>query len=101
MRRVACEECRDLTTHTFRTTEDLTHALRTAAAEVDRGVLAPLREKDLAAHEQEALYSALAADAVPDVVRYRFECRVCGDRFELWADTGDGGGGWRREEKPC
>ena len=96
---MACDECRDLGTHEFRSTEDLVHALRTASAEVERGVLAPLREKDLAAHEEEALYSALDADAVPGVVRYRFECRVCGDRFELWADTGNGGGGWTRESK--
>jgi hypothetical protein len=96
---MACDECRALNTHDFRSVDDMVHAVQTAAAEVDRGVLkriGPARE--LRAHEQAAVDSAYDSGNVPGTIRYRFECRVCGDRFELLADTQRGTGGWRREE---
>lgn len=95
-----CEECRELSTHTFRSADDLIHALRLAAEEVNRGVLC--REGDGVRYgtaEADALESALASGARPDVVRYRFRCEVCGDRFSLTADTTRGQGGWTREER--
>ena len=92
-----CDECRELTTHNFRSPEDLLHALQTAAAEVDRGALERMSVADLGIREQQALDSAFAASALPDAVRYRFQCTVCGDRFELFADTDTGSGGWTRE----
>ena len=94
---MTCEECRELTTHAFRTAEDLIHAVRLAAEEVDRGVLCRLTTRGLAPNEQEALDSSLASGALPDNVRYRFRCAVCGDRFSLVADTSSGLGGWTRE----
>src|SRR5258707_13991742 len=36
---MSCEECRELSTHAFRSANDLIHALRLATEEVDRGVL--------------------------------------------------------------
>ena len=96
---MACDECRDLNTHTFRSQADLIHALQVAAAEVDRGALEQVRMVEHAIPEQEALRSAISAGALPDVVRYRFKCAVCGDGFELHADTYHGGGGWTRSEK--
>jgi hypothetical protein len=92
-----CEECRELSTHTFRSAEDLVNAVRLAAEEVDRGVLSPVTSGDLASAEQEALDSSLASGALPNNVRYRFRCEVCGDQFTLHADTGSGQGGWTRE----
>jgi len=94
---VTCEECRDLNTHEFRSSEDLLHALRVAAAEVDRGALRRVHSDDLTASEERAMDSVFESSALPDMVRYRFECTVCGDRFELHADTTHGKGGWTRE----
>ena len=95
---MTCEECRALQTHEFRSPDDLLHALQVAAAEVDRGVLARIQREALTVPEQEALESAFVSEALPDTVRYRFQCNVCGDRFELYADTYHGRGGWTREE---
>jgi len=95
---VSCEECRELSTHTFRSTDDLVHAIRLATEEVDRGVLSRVGVERLTPSVQEALDSSLDSGALPDHVRYRFRCEVCGDRFTLHADTGTGQGGWTREE---
>jgi hypothetical protein len=93
---MTCEECRELTTHEFRSTDDLVHAVRLAAEEVDRGVLRRVTSERLAAAEQEALDSSLDSGALPNSVRYRFRCEVCGDHFTLHADTSTGQGGWTR-----
>ncbi|HEY4999692.1 MAG TPA: hypothetical protein VII36_11135 [Usitatibacter sp.] len=96
---MSCEECRELQTHEFRSPADLLHAVQVAAVEVDRGVLARLRVEKLTLPEHEALESIFETHALPATVRYRFECTVCGDRFELFADTAEGTGGWTREER--
>jgi hypothetical protein len=96
-RRAKCEECGDLQSHEFRSPDDLLDALRVAALEVDRGVLRRADERNLNAAEQEAMDS-VSSHALPGTVRYRFCCNVCGDRFELVADTSTGEGGWQREE---
>ncbi len=94
---MACEECRELSTHAFRSPDDLIHAVRLAAEEVDRGVLERIEAGVPDAREREALESALACGALPNAVRYRFACTVCGDRFTLAADMEEGRGGWVRE----
>jgi hypothetical protein len=86
-----------LSTHTFRSTDDLVHAIRLATEEVDRGVLSRVTSEKLAPAEQQALDSSLASGAMPNDVRYRFRCEVCGDDFTLHADTRTGDGGWTRE----
>lgn len=91
-----CEECRELNTHRFSSHTDLVNALQVAAGEVDRGVLAPVLAEGRSIPEQMAIGSALEAGALPDVVRYRFTCTVCGDGFELAADTHHGNGEWSR-----
>jgi hypothetical protein len=91
-----CEECRELRTHRFNSHTDLVNALQVAAGEVDRGVLAPVLAADRTIPEQVAIRSALEAGALPDVVLYRFKCTVCGDGFELAADTNQGNGEWSR-----
>jgi len=96
---VACDECRELHTHSFRSRSDLIHALQVAAAEVDRGALEQVRVVDHTIPEQEALRSAISAGALPDIVLYRFKCTVCGDGFELFADTHHGTGGWTRNDE--
>lgn len=96
---MSCEECRELSTHAFRTAEDLIHAIRLAAEEVDRGVLSRVTTRGLAANEQEALDSSLASGALPNRVSYRFRCVVCGDHFSLLGDTGSGLGTWTRESE--
>jgi hypothetical protein len=97
---VSCEECRELQTHTFRSPADLLHALQVAAAEVDRGVLIRVNRDELTDRERESFESALASEALPNNVRYRFKCSVCGDLFELHAETYSGTGGWTRQGKP-
>jgi hypothetical protein len=92
-----CEECRSLTTHTFRTVDDLVHAVRLASEEVDRGVLSRVNPRQLAPSERQALDSSLESGALPGAVRFQFRCEVCGDRFTLEADTRTGQGGWTRE----
>ena len=94
---MACEECNELHTHKFRSPADLLNAVQVAAAEIDRGALRRMNVKDLSDPEQQALDSVLAAYALPELVQYRFECTVCGDCFELTADTDQGSGGWVRE----
>ena len=95
---MACDECRDLTTHAFRTPDDLIHALRVAAEEMSRGVLSRVGlEAAPGTAEREALDSALASGALPGKLRYRFRCEVCGDRFSLEGDTAEGSGAWTRE----
>lgn len=94
-----CDECHELNTHAFRNPDDLIHAVRLAAEEVDRGVLRKLGVDTPRAAEQEALASVLACGAMPDAIRYRFACEVCGDEFTLAADTTHGRGGWIREER--
>lgn len=94
---MTCEECRELTSHVFRSAEDLIHAVRLAAEEVDRGVLCRVTADRLASNEQEALDSSLASGALPNSVCYQFRCVVCGDRFALLGDTGSGLGSWTRE----
>lgn len=96
---MACDECRELTTHAFRSADDLLHALQLAAAEVDRGVLKRAEARNLTPEEQRALDSAFESSSLPDTVRYRFECTVCGDRFELTADTVSAKGGWTRLDR--
>ena len=91
-----CEECRELRSHRFVSPTDLINALQVAAAEVDRGVLAPVAAADRTMPEQIAIGSALESGALPDAVLYRFRCTVCGDGFELAADTRQGSGEWRR-----
>lgn len=97
---MSCEECRELSTHAFRSPDDLIHAIRLASEEVNRGVLSRVAARPLAQAEQEALDSSLDSGAMPNAVRYRFRCEVCGDHFTLVADTRDGVGGWTREEVP-
>ncbi len=92
-----CPECRDLATHRFRSPDDLIHAVRLAAEEVDRGVLAREGGAARGAAEQEALESSLACGALPGTIRYRFRCELCGDRFSLVADAEHGTGAWCRE----
>ena len=93
-----CDECRDLTTHAFRTPDDLIHALRVAAEEMSRGVLARVgAQAPPGTAEREALDSALASGALPGKLRYRFRCEVCGDTFSLEGDTAQGTGAWTRE----
>jgi hypothetical protein len=94
-----CEECRELHTHRFSSRTDLLNALRVAAEEVDRGVLAPVVVVDRTISEQVAIGSALRAGALPDVVLYRFKCTICADNFELAADTCHGNGEWRRNDE--
>lgn len=96
---MACDECRNLTTHAFRTPDDLIHALRVAAEEMSRGVLSRIGGAQAApgSAEREALDSALASGAFPGKLRYRFRCEVCGDRFSLEGDTEQGTGAWTRE----
>jgi len=96
---MACEECQDLTTHEFRSADDLLHALRTAAQETERGVLERVGRVTLRDAEEEALSSAMDAGALPGAVHYEFRCIVCGDRFTLVADTSDGSGAWTRENE--
>ena len=93
-----CPECRDLTTHAFRSVDDLVHAVRLATEEVDRGVLARVNAEQLAAAERQAVDSSLESGALPDTVRYRFRCELCGDHFTLLADTRTGEGSWTRED---
>lgn len=97
---MSCEECRELTTHTFRSVDDLVHAVRLAAEEVERGVLGRITSGTLGSAAQEALDSSLASGALPGSVRYRFRCEVCGDHFTLHADIETGEGGWTRIEAP-
>ena len=94
---MACEECRDLTTHAFRSVDDLLHAVRLATEEVDRGVLSRVNAQQLAAAERQALDSSLESGALPNTLQFRFRCEVCGDKFTLHADTQTGEGGWTRE----
>ncbi len=95
---MACEECRNLQTHEFGSSSDLLHALQVAASEVDRGALRRVHVGELTTYEREALQSSLASEALPGTVHYRFECTVCGDRFELCADVAQGTGSWTRQE---
>lgn len=92
-----CEECRELTTHTFRSPDDLLHAVRLATEEVDRGVLSRVNSRELGPAERQALDSSLESGALPGTVRFQFRCEVCGDLFTLHADTETGQGGWTRE----
>ncbi len=94
---MSCDECRELTTHEFRSPDDLIHALRLATQEMDRGVLSRVGAAQSGRAEQEALDSSLASGAMPGSIRYRFRCEVCGDQFTLVGDTAAGAGGWTRE----
>ncbi len=95
---MSCAECRELSTHTFRSPDDLIHALRLAAEEMNRGVLSRVGETaQPGTAEGDALESGLAIGALPQLVQYRFRCEVCGDHFSLTADMSQGLGGWTRE----
>ena len=95
---MACEECASLATHAFRSPDDLIDALRVAAEEANRGVLEPVSTKaEPGVAEQEAVYSALEAGALPGAVLYRFRCRLCGDAFKLEADMREATGAWTRD----
>ena len=94
-----CDECRELHTHRLNSRTDLVNALQVAAGEVDRGVLKPMAVEERTVPEEMAIGSALRAGALPGVVRYRFKCTLCGDDFELSADTNDGHGEWRRNDE--
>jgi hypothetical protein len=95
-----CEECRDLSSHAFGSPDDLINALRVAAEEMNRGVLARDDGVILRDSEQEALESSLASGAMPRSATYRFRCNLCADRFVLEADMDTGRGGWTREGEP-
>ena len=93
---MSCQECAQLQTHEFRGPADMVHAFQVAAGELDRGVLRRVDVEDLGEAERAAMDSVIAADAFAGAIRYRFACTVCGDRFELWAETGTGRGAWTR-----
>lgn len=93
-----CDECRELGSHTFRSPDDLIHALRLSAEELNRGVLSRDDGVVLRDSEQEALDSSIASGATPRELSYRFRCNVCGDRFVLDADPATGAGSWTRED---
>ena len=93
-----CNECRELSTHVFRTEDDLIEALRVAAQETDRGVLERVATTTREPAEEEALASALEHGAMPALIEYRFRCQLCGDGFTLVGNTRDGSGGWTRDE---
>ena len=95
---MACDECRELNSHTFRTADDLVHALRLAGEEMERGVLSREATEERRSVEQEAVDSALEGGALPKAILYRFRCQICGDRFTLAGDTTSGEGSWTREE---
>jgi hypothetical protein len=97
---MTCNECQPLSSHAFRSVDDLIHAIRLAAEEVDRGVLERDEDRERDSVEGEAIDSSLATGALPAHLCLRFRCRVCGDRFLLEADTSDGQGAWTREEDP-
>ena len=86
-------------THRLGSQTDLVNALQVAAGEVDRGVLEPVSVVNRTIPEQVAIGSALQAGALPDIVLYRFRCTICGDEFELTADTHHGNGEWRRNDE--
>jgi SAM-dependent methyltransferase len=92
-----CDECRELTTHLFRSVDDLVNAVRLASEEVERGVLSREATRARSSAEQEAVDSSLSSGALPNRVHYRFKCEVCGDRFTLSADASSGEGGWMRD----
>lgn len=94
---MSCDECRDLSTHAFRNADDLIHALRLAAEEVNRGVLLRVDVEAREPVEEEAMSSVIAAGAGPASLRYRFRCSVCGDTFTLCADTESAAGAWTRD----
>ena len=96
---MSCEECRELSSHAFRSADDLIHAVRVAAEELNRGVLSQVGTTSREPAEDEALGSALASGALPALLHYRFRCQICGDHFTLIADTEDGEGSWTREDK--
>ena len=96
---MTCEECTDLQSHEFRSPADLVHAVQVAASEIDRGVLKRVEREEMSVSEQAAVYSALDSDTLPGTMRYRFQCTVCGDRFELWGNTDTGAGAWTRAAK--
>jgi len=93
---MTCEECKDLSTHAFRSGDDLVYAVQVAATELDRGVLRRVNRADLSVAEQEALYSAVESGGRPGTLLYQFECTTCGDRFELAGDPEEGTGSWTR-----
>ena len=95
---MTCEECKDLNSHEFRSSDDLVYAVQVAATELDRGVLRRLNLSDFTLAEQEALQSAFDAGEQPDALTYRFECTQCGDRFELAGNPEEGTGRWTRAE---
>jgi hypothetical protein len=95
---MSCEECRELNTHVFRSSDDLVHAVQTAAQELDRGVLRRVDRPALGDAEREALQSAFDAGERPASMSYRFECTTCGDGFELSGDSESGSGAWTRAE---
>jgi hypothetical protein len=96
---MACPECRELSTHVFRSPDDLIHALRLATEELNRGVLCRVGESVTpGTAEADALESALASGELPQRVQYLFRCEVCGDHFSLTADMSNGLGGWTRED---
>ena len=97
---MACDECRDLNTHAFRSAEDLVHAAQTAAAEIERGVLRRVQSKEYTMREREAIESARYAGEVPARIDYSFECSVCGDAFTLVGNAATGEGSWIRNGEP-
>jgi hypothetical protein len=98
---MACDECQYLRSHEFASADDLINAVRGAAQEMDRGVIARDDPPQRGAAAQESLESMFASGALPETLNYRFRCTTCGDRFTLQADTRDGSGAWLREgEKP-
>ncbi len=95
---MACDECRDLVAHAFRTPDDLIAAVRGAALEMDRGVLERVGGPQRSDSEDESLASMFASGALPATLDLRFRCTVCADAFTLHANTRDGSGGWGRED---
>ncbi len=94
-----CEECAPLASHSFRSADDLIHALRVAAEEMGRGALVRLGADEApGVAEREALNSAWATGALPARIDYRFECAACGARFALAGDPASGEGSWTRED---
>jgi hypothetical protein len=95
---MACEKCEELCVRfAIRTPHDLQTAIKIVNESVFDGAIVEIKSETTLS--MVPFCGAVAGLDWGDVVDYRFECKTCGERFSLHAETYHGSGGYWEPEK--
>ena len=87
-----CERCKYIAQDfSIEVPSDLTRIIRVTTEALENGIIENITENEDSYTPFEGLSETGPWD---DILNYRFRCRHCGARYELFCDTYHGGGKW-------